>query len=365
MPLELGIWRIDGGLEKLEVKSLDLEDRLEGFLDADISIASPQWMIIGRQVYTDYGKYIDLLAIDGDGNLVVLELKRNRTPREVVAQLLDYGSWVKDLTDDEIASIFDTYLKKFHKEKEGLSLDEAFRKHFKLSEMPDELNETHQLVIVASQLDDSTERIVNYLSEEHNVPINALFFRIYRDGDREYLSSMWFIDPSLPSPTISGEPKEPWKGEFYVSFGHSDDGRHWQDAMKYGYVSGGGGVWYSNTLDLLEPGNRVWVNVPGKGYVGVGEVLEPKVKVDQFQISDDGTQRNLTPEDVTGKNIFKNAGDEEKSEYLVRVKWLKTVPLSQAIKEKGFFGNQNTVCKPMARKWNNTVERLKVRFGVK
>jgi hypothetical protein len=89
------------------------------------------------------------------------------------------------------------------------------------------------------------------------------------------------------------------------------------------------------------------------------------VKVDQFQISDDGTQRNLTPEDVTGKNIFKNAGDEEKSEYLVRVKWLKTVPLSQAIKEKGFFGNQNTVCKPMARKWNNTVERLKVRFGVK
>ena len=94
MPLELGIWRIDGGLEKLEVKSLDLEDRLEGFLDADISIASPQWMIIGRQVYTDYGKYIDLLAIDGDGNLVVLELKRNRTPREVVAQLLDYGPWV-------------------------------------------------------------------------------------------------------------------------------------------------------------------------------------------------------------------------------------------------------------------------------
>ena len=30
MPLELGIWRIDGGLEKLEVKNLDLEDRLEG-----------------------------------------------------------------------------------------------------------------------------------------------------------------------------------------------------------------------------------------------------------------------------------------------------------------------------------------------
>ena len=141
--------------------------------------------------------------------------------------------------------------------------------------MPDELNETHQLVIVASQLDDSTERIVNYLSEEHNVPINALFFRIYRDGDREYLSSMWFIDPFAESHNI-WRAQRTVEGEFYVSFGHSDDGRHWQDAMKYGYVSGGGGVWYSNTLDLLEPGNRVWVNVPGKGYVGVGKFWNPK-----------------------------------------------------------------------------------------
>ena len=105
MPLELGIWRIDNGLEKLSVKSLDQEERLEEFLDKDISIASPNWMVIGRQVYTDYGKYIDLLAIDKDGNLIVLELKKNKTPREVVAQLLDYASWVKDLSDDEIASM--------------------------------------------------------------------------------------------------------------------------------------------------------------------------------------------------------------------------------------------------------------------
>lgn len=364
MPLELGIWRIDNRFERLEVKTLDLEDRLEQFLDTDISIAAPNWMIVGRQVYTDYGNYIDLLAIDRDGNLVVIELKRNKTPREVVAQLLDYASWVKDLADDEIASIFDSYLKKFHKDKESLSLDQAFRDHFKVSEMPDEINETHQLVVVASQLDDSTERIVNYLSDEHNVPINALFFRIFKDGEREYLSSMWFIDPSLPSPTIVGEEKEPWNGEYYVSFGHDENGRRWEDAKKYGFVSGGGGAWYSKTLNLLEPGKRVWVNVPGRGYVGVGEVIDPIVRVDQFKISDSGKQRFLSPEDLIGKNIFVNVGDEEKAEYLVPVKWLKVLNVDDAIKEKGFFGNQNTVCKPVAKKWRHTVERLKIRFGV-
>ncbi len=365
MPLELGIWRIDNRLEKLDVKSLDLEDRLEQYLDTDISIASPNWMVVGRQVYTDYGKYVDLLAIDRDGNLVVLELKRNKTPRDVVAQLLDYASWVKDLADDKIVSIFDAYLKKFHKDKEGLSLDQAFRDHFRVSVMPDEINETHQLVVVASQLDDSTERIVNYLSDEHNVPINALFFRIFKDDDREYLSSMWFIDPSLPSPTIVGEGKEPWNGEFYVSFGHDENGRRWEDAKKYGFVSGGGGTWYSKTLNLLEPGKRIWVNIPGKGYVGVGEVVDPMVRVDQFMISDEGNQRALTPEDLIGSNVFKNADNEEKSEYLVRVKWLKALDLNDAIKEKGFFGNQNTVCKPVAKKWRHTVERLMIRLEVR
>ena len=225
MPLELGVWRIDDGLNRLETKSLDNEERLEDFLDKDISIASPNWMVIGRQTYTDYGNYIDLLAIDKDGNLIVLELKKNKTPREVVAQLLDYASWVKNLTDDEIASIFDNYIKKYHPDSNGVSLDEAFLKYFKLDTMPEELNETHQLVVVASRLDESTERIVSYLSEEHNVPINAVFFRIFKDREREYLSSMWFIDPTIPSPSIVGEEKEPWNGEYYVSFGENPQER--------------------------------------------------------------------------------------------------------------------------------------------
>ena len=38
----------------------------------------------------------------------------------------------------------------------------------------------------------------------------------------------------------------------------------------------------------------------------------------------------------------KGADDEELSEYLVRVEWIKTLPREQAIWEKGMFANQNT-----------------------
>jgi len=103
MPLELGVWRIDEGLKSVEFSSLDIESRLEDILDENISIASPNWLVIGRQVRTDYGTIIDLLALDQDANLIVIELKRDKTPRDIIAQVLDYGSWVRELKADRLA----------------------------------------------------------------------------------------------------------------------------------------------------------------------------------------------------------------------------------------------------------------------
>jgi predicted Zn-dependent protease len=57
--------------------------------------------------------------------------------------------------------------------------------------------------------------------------------------------------------------------------------------------------------------------------------------------------------------------NSEKAEYLVGIEWIHTRPLSEAIKERGFFGNQNTVCQPTSKRWDFTISRLKQPFGVK
>ncbi|WOX46508.1 nuclease, partial [Serratia marcescens] len=44
------------------------------------------------------------------------------------------------------------------------------------------------------------------------------------------------------------------------------------------------------------------------------------------------------------------------------VKWLETRSEEDAVNEVGFFGNQNTVCKPTAPKWRHTIEKLKRYF---
>jgi hypothetical protein len=365
MPVEFGVWRIDSGINPVSFGTMDLESRLEEILEKDISIASPNWMIIGRQVHTDWGARIDLLAIDQQGYLVVIELKRNKTPRDILAQALDYGSWVKTLKSDRIAKIYSDYRAAYYPKEPDQSLDEAFVKRFSLKSMPDELNDEHELVIVASILDPSTERIVKYLAEYHELAINALFFRTFKDGDREYLTRAWLSEPITPIADLADDDRRgEWNGEYYVSFGVGKD-RDWDEAVKYGFVSGGGGSWYSNTLKMLEPGSRIWVNIPGEGYVGVGEVLEAAIPVDEFHVTNNVGNRVplLTVSEKAG-GMHKAADNLETAEYLVRVKWLKTVPIEKAVKEKGFFGNQNTVAKPKTPKWNHTVERLKKRFGI-
>lgn len=368
MPIEIALWRVGDKLAPVDFSPIDTENRLEQLLADDISIVDPSLLLIGRQVPTSFGKFVDMLALDVNGNVVVIELKRNRTPREVVAQLLDYGSWVRNLEDDDIASIFDAFLTKYYQEHAGTSLDRAFCERFNVEEMPDSLNESHELMIVASELDDSTERIITYLADEYGVAINAVFFRYFHDGEREYLSRAWLIDPGdVEAKVEEKRVKLPWNGEYYVSFGHHDDGsgRHWEDARKHGFVSAGGGEWYVRTLNLLELGGRIWVNIPGRGYVGVGTVVEGPVIVDDFRARDDaGNEVPIKDASLVG-NICRDRDESpEKSEHLVRVEWLKTVPASEAIREKGFFGNQNSAAKPRVKRWVHTVERLKTQFGI-
>jgi len=365
MSIEVGLWRVDKELSKVEFSGIDHESRLEDILLQDISIIDSGLLLIGRQVPTAYGKFIDLLALDIEGHLVVMELKRGRTPREVVAQLLDYGSWVRELEDEDIASIYDHFVKHHQHCDSDISLDSAFCKKFSVKEMPESLNESHELVLVAGELDDSSERIIDYLSDEYGVFINAIFFRFFRDDDREYLSRAWLRDPSeIEEKTITKREKEPWNGEYYVSYG-ANSNRDWEEARRYGFISAGGGEWYSRTLKILQPGGRVWVNIPGLGYTGVGIVEDSAVPIDEFRVDDgQGHRTPILSLGLKASNHTTMAKNPSKAEYFVRIKWLESFATEDAIREKGFFGNQNSAAKPRAKRWLHTVNRLKQRFGI-
>lgn len=363
MPIETGLWRIDksatgGGtpdaLTKLASAKLADEHRLEELLVQHLDVLGFDLMPVGRQVITPAGKRADILAIDAAGELYVIELKKDRTPRDAIAQLLDYGSWASTLTHDDLLTTYAAH-------NPGLAFEKEFAERFGAGSIPDSLNSLHHLLLVASELDAASERILGYCIN-FGVPINAVFFRYFQDGDREYLARSWLVDPNQAEARIKDTGKEPWTGDYYVSFGE-DETRNWDDALKWGFISAGGGLWYSRTLKLLGPGDRVLVHIPTRGFVGIGEVTGERVAAADFRVeSSDGTTYPL-PDAPDRRGAYKpGQGDSgEDAEFVVPVNWIAKVPRENAYWENGFFANQNSVCK-LRNKF--TQERVLAHFNV-
>jgi hypothetical protein len=361
MPIRNALWTIGNSPQALPEARLASERVLEDMIVAAPRILSDEWMLIGRQERTGMGGIVDLLGIAPDGALVLIELKRDRTPREVVAQAIDYACWVEGLGADDIAAIYSRFAP-----SRDLAAD--FQARFGQPLDEDTLNDSHQIVIVATHLDDSSERIVNYLNQR-DIAINVLCFQIFELGGQQLLSRSWLLDPvqtqvSAATPASRGpREREPWNGEFYACFGHGET-RDWEEGRRYGFICAGGGSWYSNTLNLLSVADKVWVKAPGYGFVGVGEVTGPREPITEFKVLTNNGDAPAIDVLTAASYHRESADDPDKMEYFVPVRWLHTVSLAEAINEIGLFGNQNTVCKPTTPKWRTTVERLKERWGL-
>jgi len=133
MPILTALWKVAPQPQPLAESSLVKEQLLEDMIVAAPRMLSDEWMLIGRQEDTGLGGRIDLLAIAPDGSLVLIEIKRDRTPREVVAQALDYASWVEKLRAEDIAAIYRRFAsgkslaEDFH-QRFGQALDEGHRR---------------------------------------------------------------------------------------------------------------------------------------------------------------------------------------------------------------------------------------------
>ncbi|MBE7733272.1 PDDEXK family nuclease [Devosia faecipullorum] len=328
-------------------RALTRESLIEDWLAGDPTLAGLDAMIVGRQVPTDHGKFIDLLAMDASGALIIIELKKDRTPREIVAQVLDYASWVRTLTTPEIYERAEKYLNQ--------RLATAFREKFG-EPIPDQLNATHSMLIVASELDPASKRIVEYLSEEHGVAINTVFFNVFEANGQEWLTTDFLLDQEEVEERSERKVRAPWSGYFFANAGLNES-RTWEDYRKYGFIAAGGGEFYSGRLGQLSVGDELFLFDKGNGYLGHGVVTEEKTPAADFQTPDGP----LLEQPLLGRNLGHDADNPELAEYVVGIDWKHTIERPQGKWFKGAFANQNIVCKLRDQA---TVDFLKSEFGL-
>jgi len=189
---QIKLWKIESDdVIKISKESVDYEHRLEKWLIEDISILSENLAVLGCQIVSPYGKKIDILAINSNGELVIIEFKHNKPNSEVITQLLDSATWIKELCYDELTNILNTYGK-----SEYTDIKEFFVATFNNNAEEIELNSDHQMIIVGSEIDESTVRIINYLAKEpFYLRINAVNFNYYRDSDGHEFLAQSFVLP--------------------------------------------------------------------------------------------------------------------------------------------------------------------------
>jgi len=159
-----------------------LENWLES--NSDDILEDGKLLIIGRQVTTNLGSIIDLLGIDREGNTVVIELKRDRTPRDTLAQALEYASFVEELDTDQLEEILQRYVS-----DEALNLASYHRNYFELA--TDEavsFNKEQRIVLVGQRITGEIRQTASFLRRK-GMRVTCLEFSYFQANGGKHLLS--------------------------------------------------------------------------------------------------------------------------------------------------------------------------------
>lgn len=126
-----------------------------------------------------------MLALDSEGNLVIIEFKKGQAPREVVAQILEYAAWANELSEVDIVQIAANYLG-FASDQAELLLNIRFLETFEVEARP-KLKSRIRLFIAAESIPPSVSRVSRFLRIQHRIDISCIAFSVFETGSKEIL----------------------------------------------------------------------------------------------------------------------------------------------------------------------------------
>ena len=195
----MSIWKItDDGpsaiLETKPVKERVLEQHIEDWIEKEPQMLGEPLLIIGRQVtIPDVRDRIDLLAVDAQGNAVIIELKRGKLKDPVDMQALRYASYISSWSYDDFESQGRSYLEdKGHTDSNFNGAYEEFCRELGSDEAPD-LNGDQRIILVGAEAKDKLGSVALWL-RDHNIDIKVVEVEVYLEAD-----SM-FVQPQIIVP---------------------------------------------------------------------------------------------------------------------------------------------------------------------
>jgi len=159
-----------------------LEKELEDWITSDPSLLGEPLLIIGRQVLIpDVKDRLDLLALDPQGTVVIIELKRDQLKDPVDIQALRYASYISKWRFEDFENIASNYLGKVGDPEFNFNaLFESFCEESGVEEIPD-LNRDQKIIIAGSAVRDKLGSVALWL-RDHSVDIKLIEVQAFKEG---------------------------------------------------------------------------------------------------------------------------------------------------------------------------------------
>lgn len=205
-------------VEEISFKTLGLtEAKIEEFFRKNIGLIFDEedeeetLLIVGQQVANLSGARNDLVALDGTGNLVLIEIKRDApdiaSRKEAMEfQAVRYAASLATIrtVDDLVDKIFSRYIDKWQNEFPDLSkltsreLGKRLVDEFlKQNNANNSFNKKQRIILLAGQFDDQTLSAAAWMAE-NGMDISCISLNPFRTADRLFLSTKKLI-PTRPA----------------------------------------------------------------------------------------------------------------------------------------------------------------------
>ena len=232
---------------KIGYREEDLESLLETNPDA---ILEEELMIIGIQIVTNLNTSLDLLGLDRTGNVAVLELKRDKTPRDTIAQALEYASYIEQLGYNELEEIYQKYT-----DNQEPSLSDQHRTFFGLDDGETvNYNKEQHLIVIGSDITREIIQQAIYLNRK-GISTTCVEFKYFETESGEILlSTDVAISGQTSSRIISSEKQTKTNQSLFL--GSLDENSHsffevlFDRLIKHGLIVHWGTVGFSLNVDF-------------------------------------------------------------------------------------------------------------------
>ena len=190
---------------ELNMTENDIEEILRNSIDM-IFDEEESMLIVGRQVRNEKNGRSDLTAVDNNGNIVLIEIKRDRKDIEHRKEAFEFqairyaASYATiDKTDDLVKKVYAPYIEKYRGEfelGELTSFELGIRKlneFLQVNDAQKNFNEKQRIILVASDFDEQTLSAVAWLNS-NNVDMSCYRLTPYKLSEDLF----FYVEKLLP-----------------------------------------------------------------------------------------------------------------------------------------------------------------------